>query len=93
MSAARQHSLGIWSDTARRMGVRVLESGHQQRIEDLAMQITILTVHSPFGVQAEITRREGLFRQASLASPRPTEHPRIAALESVLNDARNGRFG
>jgi len=70
-----------------------VEVNHQAQIEGLSMQlVAILGGRVQLAID-EAGRREAMFADVNAASIHATEHPRIAALNSVLHDAMSGRFG
>ena len=65
---------------------------HREQVEMLGLKIAALVGERLPEVHAEVGRREKVFADMQVSSPNTHEHPRIAALESVLNDAVAGRF-
>lgn len=68
---------------------------HQQSVQLAAMRILAAIPPSAAAadrVFAEVERRAKVFAGVAQTSPRIHEHPRLAALESVLNDVTHGRL-
>ena len=76
---------------AKLMGMRV-SIEHGARVGELGLKIAALVGERLPDVSAEIDRREKVFADMQVSSPNTHEHPRVAALESVLSDAVMGRF-
>lgn len=64
----------------------------EAEIESLTVQIAMVSQDQLESITSEVDRRALMFAEIRQSSVHAGEHPRIAALKSVLNDAVNGRL-
>ncbi|MGG7510878.1 hypothetical protein [Plantibacter sp. YIM 135249] len=66
---------------------------YRAEIDHESMQLAAILMNGQLKTAfEEVERREGIFQQIRVTSASNHEHPRLAAIRSVKNDAIAGRF-